>query len=178
MPETFPSDWRDMPCVVVSIPAPLAPYAVGLLKILENRGFWASDDDYLAAYTATYELERCFMATCLNDLIESSDRIYRMLDTALYGKEYTVESEDPLVVTPGIPAAHELIYQDGFGLMHQVDQLTQLLDNSINGTETPLYSYTPNVKELLQAIIDALSAEDTDIGSLLAELEVIAGLLA
>lgn len=178
MPQTFPSDWRDMECHLVAVPAPLSPYVVGLLKLLEARGFWESDDDYLNAYTAVYELERCFMSLCLSTLVEGQDRLYRMLDLALFGKEYTVVTEDPLVVTPGIPAVHESIYQTGFGLMHQVDDLKQLIDNTINGTATDDYSYTPNVKELLQGIIDALAAEDTDIGSLLTELEVIAGLLA
>lgn len=175
---TFPEDWRDQPCFLVAVPAPLVPYVGGLLKITEQRGFWATADDYERGYTASLELQGCLMSTCLAELIESNDRLYRMLDAALFGKEYEVITEDPLVVEPGIPAVHEMIYQDGFGLMYQVDRLTQLLDNRIAGTETPLYDDPNGLKQQLQAVIDALAADDTDIADILDQLALIAGLLA
>lgn len=178
MPETFPSDWRSQPCILASIPAPLVPYIAGLTKILEKRGFWASDSDYENAYAALFEFGRCLAVTCLDDLIESNNRLYRMLDTALYGKEYTVESTDPLVVTPGIPAAHELIFQPEFGLMMQVDKLMQMLDNRIAGTETPLYADTPGLKQQLQTIIDNMAGDDTDIATIISDLELLLALLA
>lgn len=178
MGETFPSDWRDAQCFLVSVPIPLAPYVTGLLKIMENRGFWASDDDYLNGYTATYELERCFVSTCVSQLIEAQDRLYRMLDTALFGTTYTIESTDPLVVSPAIAAARDLAFNNQDSVLGRLDRLSQTQEAFVAGTDTPLYSGTPNVHALLQGIIDALAAEDTDIGSLLTELEVIAGLLA
>lgn len=178
MPETFPALWRDMPCYVVAIPRPLIPYIGGLMKILENRGFWSSEADYSSAYDAVLEFERCLMTTCLDDLLERQDRLYRMLDAALFGKEYTLVSADPLEVTPGIPAVHEMIYQTDFGIMAQIDDLRQLIDNSINGAATTNYAYPESVKDLLQGIIDALAADDADLESILSKLEIIAALVA
>lgn len=154
------------------------PYVGGLLKILEQRGFWASDDDYAQGYTAVIRLEACLMAACLDTLFQKQDELYRLVNTGIFGVTYATVSTDPLVVTPAIAPHVTLDVHDQDSIMGRLDRLTQLLDNTVNGTSTALYAYTPNVKELLQGIIDALAAEDTDIGSLLTELEVIAGLLA
>lgn len=178
MAATFPSDWRNEPCFLVAVPRALAPYASGLLKILENRGFWASDADYAAAYQAVIELEECFMSACLDTLFQKQDELYRMLNTALFGVTYDTVSTDPLVVTPPIAPHVTLDIHDQDSLLGRVDRLTQLLDNTVNGTDVPLYDYTPSVKTLLQGIIDALGADDADLASILAELEVVAGLLA
>lgn len=175
---TFPSDWREQPCFLVAVPRPLIPYVAGLLKILEKRGFWASDDDYRDGYTAATELEVCLVATCLNVLFDKLDGIYRMLDTGIYGTEYTIESTDPLVVTPAIPAARALAFDSQDSVLGRLDRLAQTQEAFVAGSDTPLYSGSPNVHALLQSIIDALAAEDTDISGLLGELEVIAGLLA
>ena len=173
---TFPEDWRDQPCFVVAIPRPLVPFVGGLLKIMEQRGFWSSSTDYGRGYTAVVELEACLMSTCLSVLLESNDRLYRLVDTGLFGTEYTIESDDPLVVTPAIPAARVLAYDNVDSVLGRLDRLAQLTDNTFNGTETPLYSYTPNVKEQLQAIIDAMG-DDTDLTTIISDLEAIAVLL-
>ena len=81
----FPSDWEEQPCFLVSIPRPLVPFVGGLLKILENRGFWASEGDYQRGYTATLRLEACLMSTCLDVLLQQNDALYRLLNTALLG---------------------------------------------------------------------------------------------
>lgn len=175
---TFPNDWRDEPCFIVAIPKPLAPFVGGLLKIMEYRGFWASDADFLNGYTATIELEGCLMSTCLNTLFERQNELYRLVNTALFGQLYTVVTDDPLVVTPAIAPAVDLTVLDQDSVMGRLDRLTQLVDNSVNGTETPLYSYTPAVKALLQSIIDAINAGASDNGDILAQLELIATLVA
>lgn len=175
---TFPEDWRDQPCFLVSVPKPLAPFVGGLLKIAEQRGFWATSDDYERGYAAVIELEGCLMSTCLNILIEQQEALYRLLNTALLGQAYETTSTDPLIVTPAIEPHVTLDILNQDSVLGRLDRLTQLLDNSVNGTETPLYDYTPSVKALLQSIIDALSTEDTDLGELLTQLELIAGLLA
>jgi hypothetical protein len=175
---TFPEDWRDQPCFLVSIPRPLVPYAGGLLKLLEMRGFWATEDDYRRGYTAVTELEECLMATCLDVLLQQNDALYRLLNTALLGVAYTTVSEDPLVVTPAIAPHVNLDIHDQDSLMGRIDRLTQLIDNRIAGTETPLYDDLPGLKQQLQAVIEAIEAIDTDDSDLLAQLEIIAGLLA
>jgi len=174
---TFPEDWRDQPCFLVTVPRPLAPYVGGLLKIAENRGFCASEEDYTRGYTAIIELEECLMTTCLDVLLQQNDALYRLLNTALLGVAYTTVSEDPLVVTPAIAPHVNLDIHDQDSLMGRVDRLTQLIDNRLAGTETPLYDSLPGIKQQLEDIIAAL-AEGTDLSGVLADLEAIALLLA
>ena len=177
MGQTFPSDWRDQPCFLVSVPRPLVQYVGGLLKILEQRGFWATEADYASGYTATIELEECLMSTCLNELLQQGDALYRLINTALMGVAYTTVSTDPLVVTPSIAPHINLDVHDQDSVMGRLDRLAQLIDNTFNGTETPLYAYTPNVKEQLQAIIDGMG-DTTDLATIISDLEGIALLLA
>jgi hypothetical protein len=173
----FPEDWRDAPCFLVAIPEPLVPYVGGLLKIMEQRGFWTDADNYQRGYTATLELEGCLMATCLDVFIERQEDLYRLVNTALRGQVYTVVGETPLVVEPAIEHAVELGFIDQDSIFGQLDRLTQLIDNSINGTEVPLYAYDPSIKAMLQSIIDAIGA-GTDLTEVLSDLEAIALLLA
>jgi hypothetical protein len=118
------------------------------------------------------------MSTCLDVLLQQNDALYRLVNTALLGVAYTTVSEDPLVVTPAIAPHVNLDVHDQDSVMGRLDRLTQLIDNSVNGTETPLYTYDPSVKALLQGIIDALATDDSDLGDILAQLELVVGLLA
>lgn len=175
---TFPDDWRDQPCFLVAVPRPFVPFVGGLLKITEQRGFWLTEADFVNGYTASIELQECLMSTCLSDLIEGIDRVSRRLDTYFTGLAYTVESEDPLVVTPSTSPVATLTVADQDSLLGRIDRLTQLTDNSVNGTDTPLYSDTNSVKALIQGVIDALGADDSDLSSILSQLEIIASLVA
>jgi hypothetical protein len=174
---TFPDDWRDQPCFLVSIPRPLVPFVGGLLKIAENRGFWATPEDFIRGYTAIIELEECLMTTCLDVLLQQNDALYRLINTAVLGQEYTVVTEDPLVVTPAIEplVTLEVLNQDS--LIGRIDRLTQLVDNRLAGTETPLYDELPGIKQQLEEIIAALG-EGTDLTEVISNLEAIALLLA
>jgi hypothetical protein len=174
---TFPEDWRDQPCFLVAVPRPLVPYVGGLLKIAEQRGFWASSIDYSRGYTAVLELEECLMSTCLDVLLQQNDALYRLVNTALLGQAYTTTSSDPLVVDPAIEPWVALTVLDQDSVMGRLDRLTQLIDNTFNGTEVPLYLYTPYIKEQLQSIIDALG-DSTDLTTIISDLEAIALLLA
>lgn len=174
---TFPEDWREQPCFIVSIPRPLVPYVGGLLKIAENRGFWATHEDYGRGYTAVTELEACLMATCLDVLIQQNDALYRLVNTSLLGQAYTTVTEDPLVVAPAIQPHVSLDILDQDSLMGRIDRLTQLVDNRLAGTDTPLYYELPGIKQQLETIIAALG-EGTDLTEVISNLEAIALLLA
>jgi len=174
---TFPEDWRDQPCFIVAVPRPLVPYVGGLLKIMEQRGFWQSTPDYARGYTAVIELEECLMAACLNELFEKQDALYRMVNTALFGVTYATVSDDPLVVTPAIAPHVTLDIHDQDSLLGRVDRLTQLVDNRLAGTETPLYDELPGIKQQLEDIIAAMG-EDVDLTEVISNLEAIALLLA
>lgn len=174
----FPAEYDTAPCYIIAINRELVPYIGGMLKVMERKGFWATEDDYHRGYNAVVALEGCLMATCLNDLLQKQDALYRMLDSALFGTVYSITSTDPLVVTPDIPPVRAISDATQDSALGRIDRLTQLLDNAINGTETPLYDLSPSVKALLQSIIDALGTDNTDLGELLTQLEAIAALLA
>jgi len=178
MPADFPSDWQEQPCFVVAIPRPLVPFVGGLMKIMENRGFWVDDSTYVNAYSAVLEFERCLVATCLQDLIDAQDRTYRMLDTTLRGTAYSGTGTEGDPVIPAIPPFVDLGFVDQNSIFGQLDRTTQLIDASINGTDTPLYTISPSVRALLQSILDASGSDDSDLESILAQLELIASLVA
>jgi hypothetical protein len=174
---TFPEDWRDEPCFLVAVPKALAPFVGGLLKIAENRGFWASDTDYLRGYTAVIEFQECLMTTCLNVLLEKQDDLYRLINTTIMGVAYETVTSDPLVISPAITHFVNLDIHDQDSIMGRLDRLTQLVDNRLAGTDTPLYSDLPGVKQQLQSIIDSLASSDTDLTTVISDLEAIALLL-
>jgi hypothetical protein len=143
----------------------------------ESRGFWASQEDFQRGYTAIIEWEACLMTTCLDVLLQQNDALYRLVNTALLGVAYTTVTEDPLVVTPAIAPHVNLDIHDQDSLMGRIDRLTQLIDNRIAGTDTPLYDELPGVKQQLEDIIAALG-EGTDLTEVISNLEAIALLLA
>jgi hypothetical protein len=110
-------------------------------------------------------------------LLQQNDALYRLVNTALLGQPYETTSSDPLVVEPAIEPWVTLDVLDQDSVLGRLDRLTQLMDNTINGTETPLYDYTPSVKEQLDSIIAALG-DDTDLATIISDLEAIALLLA
>lgn len=175
---TFPIDWENEPCYIVSIPRALVPFVGGLMKLAEKRGFWATEGDFQRGYAAVVRTEACLMATCLDVLLQKQDELYRLLNTALLGVAYTTVSVDPLVVTPAIAPHVNLDIHDQDSLIGRIDRLTQLVDNRLAGTETPLYDQLPGVKQQLQELIDAMAADDMTFDEMLSALTTIAGLLA
>jgi len=151
-------------------------FPAGLMKMLENPGFWASDTDFLHGYTAAVELEACLMSTCLNVLLEQNDALYRLLNTVLLGVAYTTVTDDPLVVTPAIAPHVNLDIHDQDSLLGRIDRLTQLIDNRIAGNATALYTDTPGIKQQLEDVIAALG-DDSDLTTIISDLEAIALLL-
>jgi len=175
---SFPTDYNERSCYLVAINASLMPYVAGALRWFEKRGSWLTDSDYEQGYAAFAALEACLMKCCLDDLIESNDRLYRMLDTAIYGTAYTVVTSDPLLVEPLVQPVHTLDIADPLSIIGRMDDMSQLLQNALNGTETPNYSDTPGIRELLANIIAAIEAGESNDEDMLAQLVQIAGLLA
>jgi hypothetical protein len=116
------------------------------------------------------------MTTCLDVLLQQNDALYRLINTAVLGVAYTTVSEDPLVVTPAIAPHVNLDIHDQDSLMGRIDRLTQLIDNRIAGTETPLYDALPGIKQQLETIITALG-DDTDLEEIIGQLEALLVLL-
>lgn len=176
---TFPTDYAERTCYLVPINASLIPLVAGALKHFEERRSWHSDEEYEQAFNAFLELEICMTRLCVDDLIESNNQIYRLLSGALYGTEYSVVSTDPvLVVEPPIESFHLLDFENENSILGRMEDMRQLLQNALNGTETPIYSDTPGIRELLANLITAVEAGNTSDEDMLAQLVQIAGLLA
>ena len=60
----------------------------------------------------------------LKEITERQDQLYRMIDTALFGRTYSVVSTDPdLVVEPAIEPFHALIVEDPASVLGQLQAL-------------------------------------------------------
>ena len=175
---TFPPDYNERTCYLVPINAALIPLVAGALRFFERRGSWANDQDYERGYAAFAELQVCFMKACIDDLVESNNRLYRMLDTAIFGVGYTVESTDPLVVTPAIPPQRTMGIYDEASLLGRLENLKQLLENGLNGTETPQYDRQNGVRDLLEQLLTAIQQTGQLDDEMLAKLAEIALLVA
>lgn len=175
----FPTDYAERSCYLVAINASLIPLVAGALRFFEKRGTWLTDADYESGYNAFAELQVCMMRLCVDDLIESNNRLYRMLDTAIYGTAYgVVETEPILIVAPEIEPTKNLVVLDGDSILGRMEDMRQLLQNALNGTETPLYDRANGVRDLLEQLITAAEAESNLDPDMLAKLGEIAVLLA
>lgn len=178
MPDNFPSDWRNEPCFLVAIRKPLIPYVGGLLKMMEQRGFWLTETDYENGYTAVVQLEAQLMQNCIDEITNRQDSLYRLIDTSVYGRVYEVTSTDPLVIEPAIPLVPVNNIQSLESLMGRAELSLQLIDNSLNGTETEHYDNPPSIRDKLQEVIDAITAGSTDNAGIIDQLVLIVGALA
>jgi hypothetical protein len=172
----FPSDFDERKCYVVPINVTLIPYVAGMLKMMEMRGFWETEEDYIRGYNEIVALQGCMMATCMDDLLQRQDSLYRLVNTALFGQIYEEVSSEPLIIEPAIEPFVSLDILEQDSMLGRIDRLTQMLDNRLAGTETPLYDQLPGIKQQLEAIIAALE-EGTDLTEVISNLEAIALLL-
>lgn len=151
----FPLDYGNRDCFLVAIDASIIPLVAGALQMYEERRNWHDDAEYERAYNAFAELQACMTKTCLSELIESNNRIYRLLDAGIFGRTYDVISEDPLIVEPAIPPVPDLS-TTGDGLIGQVNNMQLMLRNALNGDVFPSAGYTNprGVKPLLEELIE------------------------
>lgn len=162
-------------CFVVLIDTYLLPIISGTLRILEEERSWEVGE-YETAYNRIIEVEASMALMCAQDLIESNNRLYRLLDWGLNGTIYSAGADPPSTITPSIPDVPSTSTSLP-GLIHTLVRNVNLLDNSINGADNVDFSAHPSVKEQLQTIINNMSTEDTDIESIITQLEAIAVLL-
>lgn len=174
----LPAELATSPCYLVPIPAALIPLVAGALKHFEDRRSWNSDEEYERAYNAFAEVQANMLSLCVAQLIESNDRLYRLLNTALFGQAYTIETADPLLVLPAIAPARDLVIADPASVLGRMERLQQLLENALNGTETAQYDRPEGVRDLLAQLLEAIQQGDSLDVDMLAQLQAIAGLLA
>lgn len=144
MKYAFPANYGKE-CIIIALDKALVPLVAGALKPFEQAYTWVSDEDYEQGYNAFVELQASFMNSCLKELIESNNRIYRLLDTALNGEVYTA-LPDPLkptetIVTPALPAAplaSSPAALPAWALRRRLERLINLVDNQSTGANFPL----------------------------------------
>ena len=178
MAQTFPATYDTSSCYLVPINASLIPIVAGALGLFQERWAWNTDEDYERGYNAFAELKVCLMKTCIDALIESNNRLYRMLDTAIYGTQYLIQSPEPnLIVVPEIGPTRSLFVEDERSIIGRMETFQQLLDNALNGTETPQYDRANGVRDLLEQLISSIGETGQYDEEMLARLVEIAGLL-
>lgn len=162
-------------CELVTFPVAVVPYALGALEARTPRHIWA-EGSYVRGEQLIRRLQLALLCGGLQELLESNNRLYRMLDTAIFGTGYTVTSTDPLVVVPEIPPQRTMgIYGDD-SILGRMEDMRQLLQNALNGTETPNYDRNNGVRDLLEQLVTAIQQTgqlDDDMLNKLAEIAVL-----
>ena len=118
---------------LVCVPAALVPLIGGLLGRLEPRYAWASDADWRAGYQTIAALEEQLFMTlnCVQQLIESNNRIYRLLDSSFNGTQY--EDVGGGVIVPALDAVPPASVSAPNALRAHVGRLLALTENSTSG---------------------------------------------
>lgn len=176
---SFPPGYRSTPCYLVPIHAALLPFVAGSLRQFEAGAEWQTEADHEAAYNAFAEIEACMTKFCADELIESNRQIYRLLDTALYGRTYTLADNDPLTIYPAIP----LVPLDTLGstpsLLSRAKRMNEVLENALNGDTFTDLGNSTSMRAQLATIIEKLEASGGALDDdMLAQLQLIVGLLA
>jgi hypothetical protein len=176
---TFPTGYAEAQCVLVPIPVVIVPIVAGLLRQLEAREAWNTEQDYEQGYNAIVELEALMINNCLEELVESNRQIYRLIDNIFNNKQYAVQSLEPLAIFPAIPTVPEE-REDVMGIVERTRDVRNLLDNALNGTRYAAYnsgtSMRVDLATIRQMLEEAAAAENQD--EILGALSQIALLLA
>lgn len=156
----------------------VVPYALGALETRATAHTW-SEDSYLRGNQLIRSLQMAMLCGGLKEITDRQDALYTMLGTALFGTTYSVVSTEPeLVFDPAIEPTHALTIESDESIFGRMELQKQLLENALNGTETPNYAEPLGIRELLANLIAAVEAGETNDEDMLAELIQIAGLLA
>ncbi len=156
----------------------VVPYALAALESRATEYTW-SQSGYLRGNQLIRSLQMALLCGGLKEITDRQDNLYRMLGTAIYGTVYNVVSVDPtLVVEPPIEPTHSIYFDDPGSLLGRAEDMRQLLQNALNGTDTPNYSRADGVRDLLELIKTALETESGIDSDMLAKLAEIAVLVA
>jgi hypothetical protein len=146
----------------------LVPYMLGKLEIMRRSNPW---EDGTNKQVANNLLGEQMMA--LLQPVQGVDRLYRLLDTALNGTEYTyTEDGGVITITPSIPIVPAAT---DAALLPSAAKTRETLTFLVSGSElytTPLTS-DMSLQSRLQAVIDAINGNGTDNEAIIAELAQI-----
>lgn len=165
-------------CEIAIFPVAVVPYALAALESRATRYTW-DDDSYLRGNQLIRSLQMALLCGGLKEITERQDSLYRMLDTALFGRTYEVlETIPELIVAPAIEPTHDLAIENEDSIFGRLEDSRQLLQNALNGTITPNYDQPIGVRELLDLIKTAVEAGGSLDDDMLAKLAEIALALA
>ena len=175
--QLVPAELPDV-CELAVFPVAVVPFALAALEARIPRHVWASDS-YYRGVQLIRSLQMAILCGGLKEITGRQDDLYRMIDTAIYGTEYSIEATDPeLIISPTISHTKMLLIDNPDSMLGRMEDMRQLLQNALNGTETPLYDREFGVRDLLEQIKTALEAGDDLDPEMLAKLSEIAVLLA
>ena len=175
--DLVPAEPPDL-CELAVFPVAVVPFALGALESRIPRHVWASES-YVRGVQLVRSLQMAILCGGLKEVTERQDALYRMVDTAIYGRIYTVEATDPeLVVSPTIQHVHDLAIEHDDSILGRMEDQRQLLQNALNGTDTPNYDRVDGVRDLLEQIKTAIEASGGLDDDMLAKLAEIALLVA
>lgn len=163
-------------CELAIFPVAVVPYALAALESRVPKYIW-SDAGYVRGVQLIRSLQMALICGGLREITDRQDALYRMLDSGIFGRLYTVDSTEPLVVTPAIDPTHDLVIQANDSLLGRIDDTQQLLKNALNGTLTTNYFRPLGLRDLLEQLLAAAEAENTLDAEEIAKLAQIIGLL-
>lgn len=175
--ELVPPELPDV-CELAIFPVGVVPYALAALESRATAYTW-SEDGYLRGNQLIRSLQMAILCGGLKEITERQDALYRMIDSALFGRTYAVVATDPeLIVSPEINPVHALTIEDEESILGRAEDMRQLLENALNGTITPNYDRENGIRDLLEQLIIAAEAESELDPEILAKLVEIGALLA
>lgn len=141
MKYTFPIDTYGKNCVLVPIDEALIPLVAGALNRFFLESIWITRADYELGYNAFAELLANMTNNCLQELVDGQDRIYRLLDTALNGTQYSSSANpadpDRPLISPALPAVPPVSTSSPNALRAHVGRLWKIAENVATGAIYP-----------------------------------------
>lgn len=162
----FP-DLTDAQSALLCVPMPLIPFFRRFFQDMQRREIWRTRADWFDAYQTFAELEEMLMGSCLKDLVEEQQRLYRLWDTALNGTQYTVAGD---VISPALPAVPPADSNATNALRAHVTRLWQLGENAVAGVTAgpgegiagaPALPDSDTARQLLRRLIVAIDGNGT-----------------
>lgn len=135
----FPyAEYSDEKSALLCVPIGFIPFYRRFFELLQQRSTWADRESWWRGYQLAAESEECLMSGCIDKLLESNDRIYRLLERSLMGTAYvaTPDAIDPVnnppIITPALADVPPALAVAP-GLLARVERLLMLTDNLTTG---------------------------------------------
>ena len=160
-------------------PLQIVPLAARMLLDRTYSASWAKIDHEEGRDAIVRSIVSLYVG-CLNPTAEAVDRVYRLLDTAIYGREYVAVSSGSGIVTvqPDIPDVPDNSPFPVRSILGDGKQISLALDNLATGSPNTLYADNRNFRQQLEDIRTALqSGEQLDQEELFNLLGLILGAL-